>query len=64
MYQVGGKFIKSYFDHSCFGEFSAENHPLMQQYYLLEFEWASACEQAGIEKVMLEKYVEIVKKNN
>lgn len=64
MYNMGGKFIKSYFDDEGYGKSKAENHPLMQQYYLLEFEWASACDQPNIEKLMLQKYVDIVHKNN
>ena len=30
MYNVGGKFIKSYFDDDGYGSSRAENHPLMQ----------------------------------
>ena len=53
-----------YLSDSVYGDSQAENHPLMQQYYLMEFEWASACEQVIIESKMLTKYINVVDKNN
>ena len=64
MYQEGGKFIKEYFADPIFGDFSAENHPLMQQYFLMQFEWASSSNNTQIEKTMLQKYVTVVEACN
>ena len=50
MYEEGGKLLAEYFDHEIYGEFKGENHPLMQQYFLCEFEWASAVSHKEIEK--------------
>ena len=64
MYQEGGKFIKEYFNDPIYGDFSAENHALMQQYFLMQFEWASSSSNTQIEKSMLQKYCNVVEKCN
>jgi len=39
MYREGGKFLSSYLDDKeLYGGSSGENHPLMQQFYLMMFE--------------------------
>lgn len=36
-----GNYIRSYFlDEKLYGKSSGGNHPLMQQYFLMEIEWA------------------------
>jgi hypothetical protein len=43
---------------------TAENHPLMQQYYLIEYEWARDKKLSEIEAKMFNLYFETVKKSN
>jgi hypothetical protein len=64
MFTDAGKFIAEYADDEVYGEFRGEKHPLMQQYFLVEIEWANVCKLLAIEVEMLKKYKELVKNCN
>lgn len=65
LYKECGKFTAKYFDDKeLYGESSGENHPVMQQYFLLMHEWAASIRDINIEKVMLEKYVKLSELNS
>ena len=64
MLTEAGQFISKYSDHAVFGDSRGENHPLMQQYFLAEIEWASSSKLPDIEAEMVKKYAEVVKANN
>ena len=65
LYKECGKFTAKYFeDKELYGESSGENHPVMQQYFLLMHEWAATIRDVNIEKIMLEKYTKVSELNS
>jgi hypothetical protein len=64
LYTLSGKFLAENSEDEVFGKFKGENHPLMQQYFLVEIDWASNCSMLEAEVSMLEKYKTLIKSVN
>ena len=48
LYTKAGETIVKHYTDPIYGKNMKENHPLMQQFYLLEKEWAEACKLEDI----------------
>lgn len=59
LFTQAGKNISVYGKHEVYGDFSGENHPLMQQYFLNEFEWADSMILEDIKQQMMDKYIKL-----
>jgi hypothetical protein len=60
-----GKFVSEYADNEVFEEkVRGENHPLMQQFFLAEMDWANSCQRHDIETQYLDKFEKSVKNAN
>jgi hypothetical protein len=56
LYTQAGGFIAKYSADPIYGKSAGDNHPLMQQFFLLMHEWAGAGKFADSEAQMLVKY--------
>ncbi len=63
-FKEAASFLTSYFEDKVYGDHSGEKHPLMQQFYLLAFEWAGQCQNREVEETMLGKYIDLIEANN
>lgn len=46
---MAGKIISENADDPVFGEFRGENHPIMQQFFTAEYDWAGRANRQDIE---------------